>query len=116
MDTPHWLRAQALRLYHQPPINMYISWIALSSLFLVSVSAQVRLYRSYLRDESAGGLWRHIVLGANDTDSVHWSTGAYRHTTPTHKMTNVGKCRQRMGGGMWRVLRTLKSSSFSPEL
>lgn len=37
---------------------------------------QVKLYRSYLRDESAGGLWHHIVLGENGTDPGHWSTGA----------------------------------------
>ena len=39
-------------------------------------SEQVKLYRSYLRDESAGGLWHHIVLGENGTDPGHWSTGA----------------------------------------
>jgi len=54
------------------------------------------LYRSYLRDDSAGGLWRHIVLGTDGTDPGHWSTG------------NAWAA-----AGMLRVLGTLKSSSFS---
>jgi hypothetical protein len=57
---------------------------------------QVQLYRNYLRDESAGGLWRHIVLGSNGTDPGHWSTG------------NAWAA-----AGMLRVLGTLKSSPFS---
>jgi hypothetical protein len=42
---------------------------------------QISLYRNYLSDASANGLWQHIVLGSNGTDPGHWSTGMYMHFT-----------------------------------
>ena len=35
---------------------------------------QCRLYRNYLLDTDAG-LWQHIVLGENGTNSALWGTG-----------------------------------------
>jgi hypothetical protein len=61
-----------------PPIFAY--WGALQTdldvqrEYLTLAYDQIRLYRDYLRDESAGNVWHHIVLGSwNDTG--HWATG-----------------------------------------
>ena len=38
-------------------------------------SEQIKLYRNYLLDSSANGLWKHVVMGSDWTDPGHWSTG-----------------------------------------
>ena len=38
-------------------------------------SVQIKLYRNYLSNSSANGLWQHIVLGSSGNDRGHWSTG-----------------------------------------
>jgi len=54
------------------------------------------LYRNYLSDSSANGLWQHIVLGSSGNDQGHWSTG------------NAWAA-----AGMLRVLGTLKRSVYA---
>lgn len=83
-------------VYMVPPFLAYYGVTTGNQSMLQEAYEQVQLYRNYLRDESAGGLWRHIVLGSNGTDPGHWSTG------------NAWAA-----AGMLRVLGTLKSSSFS---
>jgi hypothetical protein len=43
---------------------------------------QIKLYRSYLMDSSAGGLWRHILLGGVE-DQGHWATGEFFSSSPS---------------------------------
>ncbi|KAH9035188.1 glycoside hydrolase family 105 protein [Lactarius pseudohatsudake] len=83
-------------VYMVPPFLAYYGITTGNQSMLQEAHNQVKLYRSYLSDTSAGGLWRHIVLGVNGTDQGHWSTG------------NAWAA-----AGMLRVLETLKSSSFS---
>ncbi|KAF8274465.1 Six-hairpin glycosidase-like protein [Lactarius quietus] len=83
-------------VYMVPPFLAYYGITTGNQSMLQEAYEQVQLYRSYLRDESAGGLWEHIVLGANGTDPGHWSTG------------NAWAA-----AGMLRVLGTIKSSPFS---
>ncbi|KAI0052773.1 hypothetical protein FA95DRAFT_1553040 [Auriscalpium vulgare] len=56
---------------------------------------QIKLYRNYLSDSTANGLWKHILLG-DGTDEGHWSTG-----------------NGWAAAGMLRVLGTMKNSQFS---
>ncbi|KAH9083466.1 glycoside hydrolase family 105 protein [Lactarius deliciosus] len=86
-------------VYMVPPFLAYYGITTGNQSMLQEAYNQVRLYRNYLRDNSAGGLWQHIVLGTNGTDSGHWSTG------------NAWAA-----AGMLRVLGTLKSSPFSHDL
>ncbi|KAH9061334.1 Six-hairpin glycosidase-like protein [Lactarius vividus] len=83
-------------VYMVPPFLAYYGITTGNQSMLQEAYNQVKLYRGYLRDNSAGGLWQHIVLGTNGTDSGHWSTG------------NAWAA-----AGMLRVLGTLKSSPFS---
>ncbi|KAI9463582.1 glycoside hydrolase family 105 protein [Lactarius psammicola] len=83
-------------VYMVPPFLAYYGITTGNQSMLQEAYNQVKLYRTYLRDKSAGGLWQHIVLGTNGTDSGHWSTG------------NAWAA-----AGMLRVLGTLKSSPFS---
>jgi len=36
---------------------------------------QIKLYRSYLSNRGANGLWKHVALGGDGSDTGHWSTG-----------------------------------------
>ncbi|KAH8977298.1 glycoside hydrolase family 105 protein [Lactarius hatsudake] len=83
-------------VYMVPPFLAYYGITTGNQSMLQEAYNQVKMYRSYLSDTSAGGLWRHILLGVNGTDQGHWSTG------------NAWAA-----AGMLRVLGTLKSSSFS---
>ncbi|KAI9439009.1 glycoside hydrolase family 105 protein [Lactarius indigo] len=85
-------------VYMVPPFLAYYGITTGNQSMLQEAYNQVKLYRSYLGDMSAGGLWRHIVLGADGTDPGHWSTG------------NAWAA-----AGMLRVLGTLKSSPFSQD-
>ncbi|KAI9451515.1 Six-hairpin glycosidase-like protein [Lactarius psammicola] len=83
-------------VYMVPPFLAYYGIATGNQSMLQEAYNQVKLYRGYLGDKSAGGLWRHIVMGTNGTDSGHWSTG------------NAWAA-----AGMLRVLGTLKNSYFS---
>lgn len=60
-----------------PPLLAYYGVITRNRTLVQESYNQIKLYRSYLVDSSAGGMWRHIVMGASGTDSGHWSTGAF---------------------------------------
>ena len=59
-----------------PPFLAYYGVLTQNETLLQIAYDQCRLYRQYLVDDDAGGMWKHIVLGKN-TDSGHWSTGAF---------------------------------------
>ena len=59
-----------------PPFLAYYGVLTHNETLLQMAYDQCRLYRQYLVDDDAGGMWKHIVLGKN-TDSGHWSTGAF---------------------------------------
>ncbi|KAI0246244.1 Six-hairpin glycosidase-like protein [Lactifluus subvellereus] len=80
-------------VYMVPPFLAYYGVTTSNQSMLQEAYEQIRLYRSYLSDASANGLWRHIVLGSGGLDPGHWSTG------------NAWAA-----AGMLRVLGTLKSS------
>lgn len=72
-------RADQLQLwsdfvYMVPPFLTYYGVLTNNETLATMGYDQCRLYRQYLQDASAGGLWKHIVLG-NNTDPGHWSTG-----------------------------------------
>ncbi|KAH9965080.1 Six-hairpin glycosidase-like protein [Russula compacta] len=85
-------------VYMVPPFLAYYGVTTGNQSILLEAYTQIKLYRNYLSDTSAQGLWRHIVLGSSGTDPGHWSTG------------NAWAA-----AGMLRVLGTLKSSSFSKD-
>ena len=58
-----------------PPFLAYYGIIFQNATVLFSAYNQIRLYRSYLLDSTANGLWRHILLGGAGEDQGHWSTG-----------------------------------------
>ncbi|TFK52313.1 hypothetical protein OE88DRAFT_1657509 [Heliocybe sulcata] len=82
-------------VYMVPPFLAYYGVTTGNQSLLAEAYNQCKLYRSYLRDESAGGLWKHIVLGDWD-DQDHWSTG-----------------NGWAAGGMLRVLATIQHSDYA---
>ncbi|KAI9507406.1 Six-hairpin glycosidase [Russula earlei] len=85
-------------VYMVPPFLAYYGVTTSNRSMLQEAYEQIKLYRQYLSDSWANGLWHHVVLGSNGTDLGHWSTG------------NAWAA-----AGMLRVLGTLKQSSFSGE-
>ncbi|KAI0739682.1 hypothetical protein C8Q80DRAFT_196964 [Daedaleopsis nitida] len=59
---------------------------------------QCRLYRQYLVDNDAGGMWKHIAMGSNE-DNGHWTTG-----------------NGWAAAGMLRVLGSIQHSQFSKSM
>jgi rhamnogalacturonyl hydrolase YesR len=59
-----------------PPFLAYYGVITGNTSAISEAFNQVQLYRNYLLDSSAGGLWKHIVLGSGE-DLGHWSTGKF---------------------------------------
>ncbi|EIN09188.1 hypothetical protein PUNSTDRAFT_68092 [Punctularia strigosozonata HHB-11173 SS5] len=62
-------------VYMVPPFLAYYGAITESSSDVDEAFNQIKLYRDYLRDNSASGLWKHILLGESGNDEGHWSTG-----------------------------------------
>jgi hypothetical protein len=60
-----------------PPFLSYYGVITGNQSLVEEGYNQIKLYRNYLRDGGAGGLWRHIVMGDDGTDPGHWSTGKH---------------------------------------
>lgn len=58
-----------------PPFLAYYAVLSQNKTLLTESYNQIKLYRSYLMDSSAGGMWKHVLLG-DGTDDGHWSTGA----------------------------------------
>ena len=63
-------------VYMVPPFLAYYGVISQNQTLLQAAYDQCKLYRQYLVDDDAGGMWKHIVLGSSGTDSGHWTTGA----------------------------------------
>lgn len=82
-------------VYMVPPFLAYYGVLTGNISAVAEAYNQIRLYRNYLRDSKAGGLWHHTVLG-NGTDPGHWSTG-----------------NGWAAAGMLRVLGTIKNSQYA---
>jgi rhamnogalacturonyl hydrolase YesR len=62
-----------------PPFLAYYGVLTANRSLVSDAYNQIRLYRSYLSDAQANGLWRHIRFGSMiPPDDGHWSTGTYR--------------------------------------
>ncbi|ETW76346.1 hypothetical protein HETIRDRAFT_65769 [Heterobasidion irregulare TC 32-1] len=83
-------------VYMVPPFLAYYGVLSQNQTLLGEAYTQIKLYRNYLIDNSAGGLWKHVLLGDSGNDEGHWSTG------------NAWAA-----AGMLRVLGTMKNSPYS---
>jgi rhamnogalacturonyl hydrolase YesR len=96
-----------------PPFLAYYGVLTGNRSAVAEAYNQIRLYRNYLRDSKAGGLWTHIVLG-NGTDSGHWSTGEFYFLAVSFfllELLVIGN--GWAAAGMLRVLGTMKNSQYS---
>ena len=57
-----------------PPFLAYYGVLTNNQTLAQLAYDQCRLYRSYLVDDDADGMWKHITLGSFSDDG-HWSTG-----------------------------------------
>lgn len=64
-------------VYMVPPFLAYYGVLTGNQSLLEQGYTQIKLYRNYLRDPNANGLWQHIVIGNTGTDTGHWSTGEW---------------------------------------
>lgn len=60
-----------------PPFLSYYGVVTANQSLVEEGYNQIKLYRNYLQDTSARGLWHHIVMGDSGTDPGHWSTGKH---------------------------------------
>ncbi|KAL1742519.1 hypothetical protein HDZ31DRAFT_84088 [Schizophyllum fasciatum] len=81
-----------------PPAFAYQGVLSGNVSYVQEAYHQIALYRDYLRDPAAGGLWRHIVHG-DWTDAGHWATG-----------------NGWAAAGMLRVLATIRHSPYADEM
>ncbi|KAK2467552.1 hypothetical protein APHAL10511_000407 [Amanita phalloides] len=86
-------------VYMVPPFLAYYGVMTSNYTLVQQAYAQIKLYRNYLRDPYANGLWKHVLLGSSGIDEGHWSTG------------NAWAA-----AGMLRVLATVKSSQYATSL
>lgn len=84
-DVPHTSdgaishRVEQLQLwsdfvYMVPPFLAFYGVLTNNQTMVSQGYEQIKLYRQYLQDTSAGGLWKHVLMGAWQ-DEGHWSTG-----------------------------------------
>ncbi|KAI9065704.1 hypothetical protein FKP32DRAFT_1567367 [Trametes sanguinea] len=85
-------------VYMVPPFLAYYGVLNQNESLVQEAYDQCRLYRQYLVDDDAGGMWKHIVMGQN-TDSGHWSTG-----------------NGWAAAGMLRVLGTIQHSQYAKKM
>ncbi|RPD56883.1 hypothetical protein L226DRAFT_538351 [Lentinus tigrinus ALCF2SS1-7] len=85
-------------VYMVPPFLAYYGVLTQNQTLLQLAYDQCRLYRQYLIDDDAGGMWRHIVQGSTP-DSGHWTTG-----------------NGWAAGGMLRVLGTIQHSQYAKKM
>ncbi|KAI0641706.1 Six-hairpin glycosidase-like protein [Trametes meyenii] len=85
-------------VYMVPPFLAYYGVLTKNQSLVQQAYDQCRLYRKYLVDDDAGGMWKHILLGTN-TDSGHWSTG-----------------NGWAAAGMLRVLGTIQHSQYAKSM
>ncbi|KAF7791993.1 hypothetical protein EIP86_003020 [Pleurotus ostreatoroseus] len=108
-DVPHTSdgaishRVEQLQLwsdfvYMVPPYMAYYGVLTDNQTLVSQSYEQIRLYRQYLRDEGAGGLWKHVLMGEWE-DQGHWSTG--------NAWAAAGIC---------RVLGTIAASQFAKDM
>ncbi|TFK62615.1 hypothetical protein BDN72DRAFT_848456 [Pluteus cervinus] len=79
-----------------PPFLAYYGVLTKNRTLLLEAHNQISLYRKYLRDDKAQGLWRHVLLGNDFSDEGHWATG-----------------NGWAAAGMLRVLATIQNSEFA---
>ena len=60
-----------------PPFLAYYGVVTANQSLVEEGYNQIKLYRNYLQDKSARGLWHHIVMGDSGTDPGHWATGKH---------------------------------------
>lgn len=63
-------------MYMVPPFLAYYGVTTDNRTLLEEAYNQIKLYRSYLRDNQTG-MWQHVLLGASQNDPGFWTTGAY---------------------------------------
>ena len=80
-----------------PPFLSYYGVLTQNESLVYEGYNQIRLYRNYLRDATAGGLWKHILLGDWD-DQGYWSTG-----------------NGWAAGGLLRVIGTIQNSQYKDQ-
>ncbi|EPQ50968.1 hypothetical protein GLOTRDRAFT_141133 [Gloeophyllum trabeum ATCC 11539] len=85
-------------VYMVPPFLAYYGVTTGNQTLLKMAYDQCRLYRKYLLDPEAGGMWKHILLGDWD-DQFHWTTG-----------------NGWAAAGMLRVLATIQHSEYADAL
>ncbi|KAG1856048.1 Six-hairpin glycosidase-like protein [Suillus subalutaceus] len=86
-------------VYMVPPFLAYYGVLTRNQTILSEAYTQIRLYRKYLQDVTAGNLWKHIQLGQTGNDDGYWSTG------------NAWAA-----AGMIRVLGTIQRSPYANSL
>jgi hypothetical protein len=91
-----WLETRSDFIYMVPPFLAYYGVLTSNRTLVEEAYTQIKLYRDILRDTSAGGLWKHVVLGSSGQDPGHWATGH-------------GWAAQ----GMLRVANTIRNSRFN---
>ncbi|KAH8105379.1 Six-hairpin glycosidase-like protein [Cristinia sonorae] len=63
-------------VYMVPPFLAYYGVLANNQSLVSEAYNQIKLYRKYLLDTNANGLWKHIAMGSKiPPDDGHWSTG-----------------------------------------
>ncbi|KAF9482875.1 hypothetical protein BDN70DRAFT_874465 [Pholiota conissans] len=82
-------------VYMVPPFLAYYGVTTRNRTLLEESYNQIKLYRSYLRDDTAG-MWKHVLLGSSENDPGFWSTG-----------------NGWAAAGMLRVLMTIRQSEFA---
>lgn len=93
--TPSSLIPRSDFIYMVPPFLAYYGVLTSNQSLVQASYDQIRLYRNYLRDDSASGLWKHVLQGKSGTDEGHWSTG-----------------NGWAAAGMLRVLSTIQNSEY----
>lgn len=86
-------------VYMVPPFLSYYGVVKENISMVLEGYNQIKLYRQYLYDEDAGGLWKHVLFGSDFQDEGHWSTG-----------------NGWAAAGMLRVLGTIKNSQYANSL
>jgi rhamnogalacturonyl hydrolase YesR len=82
-------------VYMVPPFLAYYGVISRNRTLIEESYTQIKLYRSYLRDNTTG-MWRHVLLGTSNNDEGFWSTG-----------------NGWAAAGMLRVLATMRQSEYA---
>ncbi|KAI0067410.1 hypothetical protein BV25DRAFT_1819734 [Artomyces pyxidatus] len=83
-------------VYMVPPFLAYYGVTTNNRSMVQEAYTQIKLYRNYLNDPNAKGLWKHILLGQSGNDEGHWSTG-----------------NGWAAAGMLRVMATMKNSQYA---